>query len=409
MPPIDGRQGGLTHQFGGRDNERGRLAVKVLPARRLGVTTGPVVAALCAFVLVLGLAPAAVRADAAPTSAKVQSQPRERTFSPTPGLVRAPVLSHLTVHPTRQGGIGSASAISLDLTGSRVAVRRAVPYKTGRGQDVWVSVSTRYTENPRADRTLVRYVESLMHGDELAGLRLMVLRGDEISRKCGPGTAACYFSGTDTIVVVGEDRFGGLPTDYVLAHEYGHRIAQYRFNPPFRGGAFWNGPKRWYTHERICSKVKRGVLSLGRNAYWDFPGENFAEAYAQMHMSGQVRWQYAPSLRPDRRSFEAIRRDIESPWLGSKVRDIRVTLPPYGEARYSLRTPLDGRLTADLYGLNGARFGFELSRGSRRLARAPRPTRDFRLSKLICGERQLRVTVRAGARGGSYRLVIARP
>lgn len=366
------------------------------------MTASGIVAALIA--LSGTFAPASAGAEPAATA----TEPRQRTFNPTPGVVRAPILSH-SVHGRSGSTHASASAVDLDLTGGRIALRRANPYRTQTGGDVWVAVSKRYAADSSADRNLVDFIESLLHGKEIAGLRLMVLRGNEVARKCGPGTAACYFPGIDTIVIVGEDRFGGLPTDYVLAHEYGHRVAQYSFNPPFRGGAFWHGPKHWASRTGVCEKLRRGVLSVAPTAYWNFPGENFAEAYAQHHIRGNVRWQYSPALKPGPAAFEAIKRDVETPWLRSRVRDLRVTLPPHGIATYRLGTPLDGRFTADLYGVRGSRFGFELRKQGRVISRARRPTADFRLSHLICGDRRLSLTVRAGALGGSYRLVIARP
>lgn len=387
-----------------------RSAAWVTGARGTGLAAGAIVAAL--ICPVGSVAAAAARPTAAPGEA---ADVRERTFAPTPGVVRAPLFPFRGVHgpvtdqrrpgPARAG----ASTATVDFTGGRVAVRRAVAYETLTGGNVWISVSQRYSVDPRADRGLVDFVESLIHGDELGGLRIVVLRSDEIAGRCGVGVAACYFPAYDTIVVVGEDRFGGLPTDYVLAHEYGHRVAQYSSNPPFRGGAFWHGPKRWASRVGVCQKVRRGVLSIAPSAYWNFPGEIFAEAYARLHIRGQVRWQYSPFLRPGTAAFQAIRRDVKTPWLRPRVHDFKATLPPHGVATYRFRTPLDGRFTADLYAAGRSRFGFELRVEGRGAARASRPTRDFRLSRLICGDRALSLTVRAGARGGSYRLVIERP
>lgn len=377
------------------------IAARLNPARCLGMTAGGFVAALVlllSWTLTPTVSHAVVTEDGA-------ADTRDRSFSPIPGMVRAPILPR-SVHGS--AGEARASLASVDFTAGRVGVRRATAYETLTGGNVWVSVSERYSQDSRADRGLVDFLESLLHGDEIGGLRLMVLRGDEIGRKCGAGAAACYFPGTDTIVVVGEDRYGGLPTDYVLAHEYGHRIAQFSSNPPFRGGAFWHGPKRWASRVGVCEKLKRGVLSTAPAAYWNFPGENFAEAYARLHIRGQVRWQYSSALRPGSDAFKAIRQDVKSPWRRSRVRDIRATLPPHGTATYPVSTPLDGRFTADLYARGGARFGFELKINGT-VIRAPRATRDFRLSRLLCGDRELSITVRAGARGGGYRLVIDRP
>lgn len=377
-------------------------------ARAFGALTALVCFSAISAPLSAAAEPFAAAVSAAPPSAaKLAEGVRERTFAPTLGIVRAPLIPGLG--GTQPQAQASGGAVSIDFTGGRLALRRAVSYRTPTGEDILVSVSARYSEDPGADRLLVDYVSSLLHSDEITGLRLMVLRGDEIGRKCGAGTAACYLPGRDTIVVVGEDRFGGLPTDYVLAHEYGHRIAHYSANPPFRGGAFWNGPKRWASHERVCAKLRRGRLSLAPSAYWNFPGENFAEAYARYHIRGQVRWQYSPALKPDAGAFEAIERDVKSPWRGSRVTDVRRRLGRGEEATFTLKTPLDGRFTADLYSQGSGRFEFELRQGARRVARSPRPTRDFRLSRLICGGRTLTLTVRAAGAGGSYRLVIDRP
>ncbi len=359
-------------------------------------------------------------------SAAAAPQPlKQRSFAPSLGVVRQPLLPlsasaalHPRINPGKAGDAGGkaqAQAVISFGSGSgtkRVRVRREIPYSTGDGHKVWLRVSTRYAADVDADRTLVRFLTSLQHGEELTGLRVMVLTVNEIAAKCGPAAAACYFPDTGLMVIVGEDYFGGLPTDYVIAHEYGHRIAQYQRNPPFRGSAFWHGPKRWASYERVCSKIRRGQLSVDQFAYWDFPGENFAESYARMHFrkgNERIEWQYAPELEPDALTYARIRADVKRPWDVERIRDRIGHLRPGRSVAYWLKTPLDGKMILDLESRGQGRISMALHYRGREVKGTPRPARYFRISEVICGQRLFKVVLRAGRKASGYRLTTYLP
>ena len=214
--------------------------------------------------------------------------------------------------------------------------------------------------DPAADQALVDFLGTLVHGRELAALRVQVGAPAEINEICGGGrVVACYAVGANRMYV--PDRaVEGAPLDYVLAHEYGHHIASWRSNAPW-DAVDW-GPKYWASATRVCTHVHEGELFPGNQEghYLDDPGEGFADSYAHIsHPS--VPWQFNPLMRPSDAGFRAIRRDVLRPWAGPRKRTFHGRLGAHRQVRtFRLRLRLDGNVQLALRGHPGLRAQVEL-------------------------------------------------
>ena len=330
---------------------------------------------------------------------------RERTFDPTPGVITAPPLG-LTPGPDMKSGAPSASVSRA----SASAEERT--YYTQDGKRIHIRVSDGYRPNPAADQNLANFLGSLLHADELDGLHVYVALPREIPRICGAGTAACYFRRSETIIVVGEESYAGFPTDYVLAHEYGHHVQNNRRNKPFPGGPWRFGTKRWATVERICPGLLTGRYSLDYDrGYFRYPSEAQAEAYAYYHYPGRIPWQWVRSLKPNQRSFDAIETDVLDAWTGPEqiVLSGEVIAGAERSDRIAFTTPLDGGLRVRLDGPPGSDLDLRLFKRGVRLRTSLRPGPREGITYLVCGVRRFSAGVTAVRGGGSYQLTITRP
>lgn len=222
-------------------------------------------------------------------------------------------------------GVDSADAVS-SVEGEfdpRGAARLGIPaapfqrFAIGAGDFLRVASSTydRAQVSP-----LVGVVDSLPHGPELEKLKLYVATDAEIAATCGAGTMACYDPGAERMVVSGEsEEIAGIPREAVIAHEYGHHIANNRV-----GGGIWPalsaGTPRWSTQERVCELARSGQVFPGDQGlhYWDNPGEAFAQSYSQMVLP-QAGWHYSSLLLPDAAALTKLRRDVVDPWAGPRT------------------------------------------------------------------------------------------
>lgn len=296
-------------------------------------------------------------------------------------------------------------------------------YAIGDGSEatIEVSVTAACADNcTDADpQGIADFIGTLIHGPEVSLLTVQLDTPYQLAFECGFGAEACYFTGEDRVVLSGNEEVDedGADRDFVLAHEYGHHVAQHRELPaPFPSAVDW-GTERWASVEGVCRGRRHGKLFPGDEGdhYFEDPGEAFAEAFARNRFPGAaIRWRWLRDLAPTAASFRAIQEDTLSPWHArtSFVLSGRVPARGEGAAVELLPTPLDGTVTLRPVGLH--RRGYELALRSRagRLLRSlrPRPTARERMHFTVCGQSHLRLEIRSrSGRPVPYQLQIQRP
>ena len=321
--------------------------------------------------------------------------------------------------PMRDVVLGEPGAAAARISTSASSQR--YPIDDGSGATIAVAVTQACAElcEVRDPQRVADFVGTLIHGEEVEQLIVQLDTEYQLGFDCGFGAEACYFSGENKIVIGGyEEADGdGATFDFVLAHEYGHHVAQHRrLSPPFGSAIDW-GTERWASVEGVCQGERHHRFYPGDEGthYFQDPGEAFAEAFAHYRFPDQpVEWRYSPALRPSPAAFRAIREDTLSPWQGRRSITLSGRVPARGEgaAVESLQTPLDGLVSLRPGSLR--RHGYELALRSRagRLLRSsrnnlgPRHSLDF----TVCGEHRLRLVLRSTRpHGGPFRLQIQRP
>jgi hypothetical protein len=291
------------------------------------------------------------------------------------------------------------------------------------GTDATIAVSVTAACAQSCDTTdpqqIADFIGTLIHGNEVSLLNVQLDTEFQLGYDCGFGAEACYFTGENKVVIGGyqEADGDGATLDFVLAHEYGHHVAQHRRMPPPFGSAIDWGPERWASVENVCRGRRAGRLFPGDEGthYFEDPGEAFAETFAHYRFPGsQVQWRYLSALKPTAASLRAVREDTLSPWRGRKNFVLSERVPARGEgaAVESLQTPLDG--TVSLRPASLRRHGYELALRSRagRLLRSSRDRLDLhqQLDYTVCGEPSLRLVITSARRtAGTFKLQIQRP
>jgi hypothetical protein len=106
----------------------------------------------------------------------------------------------------------------------------------------------------------------LIHGSEMELLTVQLDMPAQIEFDCGYGAEACFYGGENKIVLSGDDTAApeGASREFVLAHEYGHQVAQHRESPsPFPAAIDWGTP-RWSSYEHVCQGSRAGALFPGK-------------------------------------------------------------------------------------------------------------------------------------------------
>jgi hypothetical protein len=288
---------------------------------------------------------------------------------------------------------------------------RTTVVRAADGQPVRVTVSSAYAADPAVAASYVKFLSDLPHGSELRRLRMRIVTPGAVASSCGAqpssGVLACYLPRANLMVVPGEQP----PDDdvsqaYIVAHEYGHHIANHRSNAPFDALDF--GPKRWASQQDVCHQWLADRLVPGDEG--DFyrlnPGEAWAETYAQLTYPQE--WRYSELLRPTSAGNVAALRDVGEPWRADRRQAFRGRLGRLdGQDRHSFRLRLDGTLRVQLEGPRTANYDLVL-RANGRLRGRTRATgsRDRLGWQAACVQapETITVTVRRRSGAGPYTL-----
>jgi hypothetical protein len=302
---------------------------------------------------------------------------------------------------------------------SASAVSARYPIDDGSGETVAfvVTEACQATCTAANPQQIADFLGTLLHGSEMELLTVQLDTPSQIEFDCGFGAEACYYGSENKIVLGGDDTPApeGASREFVLAHEYGHHVAQHRESPPpFAAAIDWGTP-HWSSYEHVCQGSRAGALFPGNEGlhYFRDPGEAFAESFAHLRFpESRVPWRWAPALKPDAAAFQAIREDTLDPWLGRIPFTLRGLLPPGpgGAAVRTFGTPLDG--TVSLRPAGRPLYDLSLLNPAGRVLRTSRHGFGFRhqLNFTVCGQSHLRVAIRSSRRfGGAFKLQIQRP
>lgn len=339
------------------------------------------------------------------------AQGATRGPEPAPGLFTIPAPSQ----PVRDAVVKEPSRTAARISASGRAQRYDVHDGQGRSVSITTSTACSLLCTAANAQQIANFLGTLAHGDEMNLLAVDLETPAEIEASC-PGASACYFPGQNRMLISGDDTTGsdGATREFVIAHEYGHHVAEHRTNPPFNPAVDW-GPKHWSSYERVCQGVRQGRYFPGDEAthYYENPGEAYAESSAFLRFpDAPVPWEWTASLKPDAGAFAAIRADVLHPWTHRVAKTFRGRLASgQRQATKRFRTPLDGNLSLTLHGRRGSELDLELrnARGQV-LRRSAGLGSGEAINYRVCGSSNLSAVVQRGGPGsGRYRLVVHRP
>jgi hypothetical protein len=306
--------------------------------------------------------------------------------------------------------------------GARIAATASSQrYPLGDGSDDSIAVNVSALCQQECDaaepRAIAHTIGTFIHGPEVNLLTVQLDTPFQLGFDCGYDAQSCYFSGDNKIVLSGDADVGpdGASREFVLAHEYGHHVAQHRDMPaPFPAAINW-GTERWASVENVCQGHRAGAFFPGDEGthYYEDPGEAFAESFAfNRFPDAAVEWAWAPSLRPTPAAFRAIRRDTLEPWQGRTNLTLSGRLPRSGKLVQEVPTPFDGDVSIGPASDSASGYELVIRDSSGRILRASREgvSSANRLDYTVCGQARLGVVVRAtGEAGKPFRLTVQRP
>ncbi|MBA2641495.1 MAG: hypothetical protein H0U82_01045 [Actinobacteria bacterium] len=293
---------------------------------------------------------------------------------------------------------------------------RGGPIVTSTGETVTVFVSDAFASEVVTPESWAEFLAGLVHGSELSALETRIAPLSEVRQICGARALGCY--SRNRAISIGETLPDGTTAEEVIRHEYGHHIALYRSNEPWR--AIEWGPKRWASAANICARVTHKEAFPGDQGsnYTRNPGEAWAEVYRLMdeRKAGVATgtWQtVAPTFYPDDAALEAAEQDVIAPWTAGEKLVVRRNLTRKGQVWWiPVSTPLDGSLSITVTVPRGGLHEAALVAANRRtvLQRTQwSGVRQRSVSRSVCGQRSLYVKVTQKGTFGGVTVAVSRP
>ena len=293
------------------------------------------------------------------------------------------------------------------------------PINDGSGATIAVekTVACEQTCSAADPQAIANLVGTFIHGPEVTLLTVQLVTPFQLGFDCGFDAQACYYSSDSRIVISGNEESAPdrASREFVLAHEYGHHVAQHRDLPAPFPRAIDFGTERWASAHRVCEGTRDGNYFPGGEGghYYEDPGEAFAEAFAfNRFPDAAVRWAWAPSLRPNAVSLRALQRDVLRPWVGRHAYTISGRVPRRGAVVKTIPTPQDGMVSIGPVGDRGRGYEVTIHNNAGKLLRSSRQGVSFyhRLDYTVCGQSKLRIAVRPlGGPGRKFTLTVQRP
>jgi hypothetical protein len=270
-------------------------------------------------------------------------------------------------------------------------------YTAESGAQVTIHSSGEYPVDESVNQAAADFVDSLVHGKEISTVNIYLAPPAEVGILCYSHEAdGCYFPATGEIVSIGEDTPWST-VEEVVAHEYGHHVANNRLNDPWPTLDY--GTKRWSTYEGVCQKEIAGAAFPGDEGahYLQNPGESFAESFMHLNEAKlglpETPWGYDPMFTPNPAALAAIEQDILKPWNKPPLRYLSGLFTRRGQQKtFTFKTPLDGVFAAELHGPRGSRLTISGPANVKRVS-------SGLSAALVCGERSVKARFTAGGRG----------
>jgi hypothetical protein len=290
------------------------------------------------------------------------------------------------------------------------------PVVASTGETVNVLVSNTYPQDATFQQQWANFLASLVHGAELAKVTLQLAPLDEVQIGCGSRQAlACYSPTSQLILAPGDDVDAATTAESIVAHEYGHHVANNSNNRPWIAVDY--GTKRWASYLGVCKATEASEMYPGSedSNYELNPGEGFAESFRVLNERRlgvpESPWDVVSEIfRPDATALADIETDIRTPWTSATTSVIRGSFTKTGTSRTTvLSTPLDGDVTLTLRTPRSLKAKVQLS-AKLKVVAAATAAGNARVGRTTaCGTRSysLKVTRLSGA--GSYTVTIGKP